>query len=159
MGYRSEVYMAIDALDSDSTLEGEFAGPAEAQFFRFKAMADAAGLTPTTEEWGGDDEQGIGWTATSFDFRALSVKWYPSFPEIQKMEAFFNLAKQMNNDGTAYLTGSFVRIGEENADIETDDFGDAPPDVYVVSSVQVDRDLDVFGKEYVAPETKQTEEV
>jgi len=87
-----------------------------------------------------------------------SVKWYPSFPEIQQMEAFFNLAKQMNDDGVAFLSGVFVRIGEDGGDIETNEFGDIPPSVYVVSHISADRDLSVLGKPYVAPQ-QQTEEV
>ena len=161
MGYRSEVYMAIDAHDGTTEEHGGSAsGSAQENFFRFKAMADAAGLTPTQEQWGDGGEEGIGWTQTSFDFKVSSVKWYPSFPEIQQMEAFFNLARRMNDEGTAYLSGAFVRIGEDHGDVETQEFGDIPPSVYVVSHISADRDFNVFGDPYVPPETtKQTEEV
>jgi hypothetical protein len=151
--------MAIDAHAGDNHTHGD-AEPvsAEQNFFKFKAMADAAGISPTHEYWGDSgEEEGIGWTKTSFDFRVMSVKWYPSFPEVQKMEAFFDLAKEMSEDGTANLSGTFVRIGEDQGDIDTRDFGQSPPEIYVVSSIAADRDFSVLGKPYVSPQ--QTEEV
>lgn len=162
MGYRSEVYMVIEAHDSEPNSEGEFVDPAAMQFFRFKAMADAAGLTPNDEYWRYEGKLPYGYSETSFVLSVSDIKWYPSYPEIDKMEKFFAMACDMNEEGSAYLSGIFLRVGEEGGDVEEKFFGDDVPDgLYVVSRIDIDRreDMKLFGKPYVAPHATQTEEV
>ena len=172
MGYRSEIYMVIEAHDNlpedqDDKVSPYPLGLAADQFFKFKAMADAAGLTPEAKEWvwGGDGNKlPYGYSDTSFVLSVSDIKWYPSYPEIDKMEKFFALACDMNEDGTAYLSGMFMRVGEDAGDVEEKFFGDDVPDgIYARTILEVDgrwkEDEEIIGKPYVAPHATQTEEV
>jgi hypothetical protein len=52
-------------------------------------------------------------------FEAEDVKWYETYPEVQRIEAFLDEVRDLE-----YET-EFVRVGEEEGDIETNYSGDS----------------------------------
>jgi hypothetical protein len=110
MGYRSEVCMSIYG-DSPQAMR------------ELKAMIDAAGVDLNAHwadhDWGIDEK--------NFFFLVDDVKWYDSFPEVQAVMKIWNLAMDLNEEpeeGGAKFSGIFLRIGEDNTDVEEESFGD-----------------------------------
>ena len=64
-------------------------------------------------------------------FSANSVKWYDSFPEVDLFPKFLADVQEL---GYEY---EFIRIGEEDDDLETDSTGDAENYMYVERTIQV----------------------
>jgi hypothetical protein len=64
-------------------------------------------------------------------FDANSVKWYDSYPEIKTFVKFLADVQEL---GYEY---EFIRIGEEDDDVETDSTGDAENYMYVSRSIEV----------------------
>jgi hypothetical protein len=82
------------------------------------------------EAWGGDyfswdDKHRV------LKFDANSVKWYDSYPEVQKFVQFLT-----DVAGLDYQY-EFIRIGEEDDDIEDDRTGDAEGYMYINRSIEV----------------------
>jgi hypothetical protein len=64
-------------------------------------------------------------------FDANSVKWYDDYPEIK---TFLKFLEDVHGLGYEY---EFIRIGEEDDDVETDRTGDAEGYMYVSRSIEV----------------------
>lgn len=112
MGYRSEVCMTIY-------------GETEQDMRDLKVMMDTAGIDLdghwSPGHWGINDE--------FFSFHVNEVKWYEAFPEVQAVMKVWELAISLNEterkEGeTERFSGVFLRIGEDNTDVEEDSFGD-----------------------------------
>ena len=123
MGYRSDVAYTIRFTSGDER--------AEASFYTFIAEAKAKAATAPcfSEEqknWSGGNGFIVDAERFRINFACDDVKWYESFPDVQCHEALISLASEWvndedNNSGIAYM---FVRIGEDNNDIEQREGGD-----------------------------------
>lgn len=65
------------------------------------------------------DEEGV----VSIGFHEDSVKWYESFEDVAALLALYNVFAQ---DEEARFSCRFIRIGEDDSDLESDSHGDAP---------------------------------
>lgn len=59
----------------------------------------------------------------------IDVKWYSGAEEVEAFSALFNFLREEEFNG---INGAFVRLGEDDADIETIYFGDNPYDLVSV---------------------------
>ena len=107
MGYRSDVSAVIWADKKDQTVFKEFIGKVKLALPEFFT------------DWKASD---YGWDADSFVFYVESVKWYESYEEIMRFDKLWEIAQ-----GIEGISGKFVRIGEEDDDIEQNSFGEDPP--------------------------------
>lgn len=59
------------------------------------------------------------------------VKWYDSYPSVQYFEKVWDLARQDSQGDyvESVFSGAFIRIGEDDTDIETRYFGNDPYDL------------------------------
>ena len=135
MGYRSSVGICFKR-ESDEA-------PTIASLL---SLAKVKGVLPTDyfeKSWNDND---YGWDDDKFTFYVEDVKWYEAYADVQAMEALFTFTSEMNEDeeGTTrdWYSGSFVRIGEETADIEERTFGPDPWDqLCVTRSMEFDQSL------------------
>lgn len=86
-----------------------------------------------------------GWLTLSF--YAESVKWYDGYADVDALKAIYEKFKDEENaDERRRFDGAFVRVGEDDNDIETDYWGDDP---YSLVSLNRAVSLEVpYGKEY-----------
>ena len=113
MGYRSDVAYTI-RFNSDHDENNK------QSFFTFLAEAKSKAATAACfleSEW---VEFQIDEARFRINFAADGVKWYESYADAQCHEALIELANEWvndedNNSGIAYM---FVRVGEENDDVE-----------------------------------------
>jgi hypothetical protein len=131
MGYRSDVAYTI-RFTSDHDEKNK------QSFFTFLAEAKARAATAACfleREW---VEFVVDEARFRINFACDDVKWYESYPDVACHEALIALANEWvndedNNSGIAY---KFVRIGEDDDDIEQKEGGDADWDW-----VQVERTI------------------
>jgi hypothetical protein len=64
-------------------------------------------------------------------FSAPSIKWYDSYPEVDRFTKFLEEAHELEYEY------EFIRVGEEDDDLETDSTGDAENYMYVERTIQV----------------------
>jgi hypothetical protein len=124
MGYRSDVAYTIRFVHEDDTNNKQ-------SFYTFLAEAKAKAATAAcfTEEqktWQGGNGFIVDEGRFRINFSAEHVKWYPDFDDVKCHMALIDLAAEWandedNNSGIAYV---FVRIGEENDDVEEEFGGD-----------------------------------
>lgn len=108
-------------------------------------------LNPFTPDYASDtDPLGIENLVLSEDngemrvhFKAEQWKWYDSYSDIQRIEelwtAYRRYAETPSNEDADQLNGSFIRIGENDDDIESRSFGSAfGGDVSVCRSISCD---------------------
>lgn len=112
MGYRSDVYMCITGpkdtiLAGIATLRIEGDADMHAALDEWKVVA-AAEPSEAAMVLGG---QGTDW------------KWYDDFPDVHAHNTIFNHFAELAGDDTQ-LHGVFVRIGEEDDDIESREFNE-----------------------------------
>lgn len=86
-----------------------------------------------------------GWLTLSF--YEESVKWYDGYDDVDALKAIYEKFKDEENaDERRLFDGAFVRIGEDDNDIESDYWGDEP---YGLISLSRTVHLEVpHGKEY-----------
>jgi hypothetical protein len=115
MGYRSTVAYTIRFVapnDNEDTLE-----KCKGTFFTF--LAEAKANEATAGAFSEDDDLKVDEEKLTIYFFADSVKWYPSYPDVQCHEALLDLSKEWADDGDCsnpYIGGAFARIGEEKED-------------------------------------------
>jgi hypothetical protein len=87
------------------------------------------------DEWGGVREGSDGWEWNDdmlvLQFTATSVKWYDSFPEIDRFVKFLGEVQELE------YQYEFIRLGEDADDIEEDSTGDANSYLSVTRSIEV----------------------
>jgi len=113
MGYRSDVAYTI-RFNSDHDENNK------QSFFTFLAEAKAKAATAACfleREW---VEFVVDEKRLRINFSAENVKWYESYEDVKCHEALIDLASEWandadNNSGIAFM---FVRVGEENDDVE-----------------------------------------
>ena len=142
MGYRSEVAYTIRFTSDDER--------AKQSFYTFIAEAKARAATAPcfSEEqknWSGGNGFEVDEGRYRINFSAEDVKWYPDYDDVKCHEALIELADEWVNQcdegsevavpytGIAYM---FVRIGEENDDIEEKQGGE-----YDFDWMQVNRSI------------------
>ena len=124
MGYRSTVaytirFTPMTSNNVDSPTEEELK-ECKASFYTFLAEAKVNAATAACfgeQEWA---EFQIDEARFRINFACDDVKWYESYEDVKCHEALIDLASEWandadNNSGIAYM---FVRIGEENDDVE-----------------------------------------
>ena len=120
MGYRSDVQALIYPPSGDQNLL-EYNKLKLLMNTTFKNVLDSWG----NESFSWDDKHRV------LKFSANSVKWYDSFPEVDLFPKFLADVQEL---GYEY---EFIRIGEEDDDLETDSTGDAENYMYVERTIQV----------------------
>jgi len=120
MGYRSDVQALIYPANGDTNL---------LEYDKLKLLFGTT-FKDVFEAWG---EDYFSWNDPHrvLKFSANSVKWYDSYPEIQKFVKFLEDVREL---GYEY---EFMRIGEEDDDVETDRTGDAEGFMYVSRTIEV----------------------
>ena len=120
MGYRSDVKALIYPLGGEHNL---------LEYDKLKLLFNTT-FQDVFEAWG---EDYFSWNDKHrvLEFDANSVKWYDSYPEVQTLVKFLADVHEL---GYEY---EFMRIGEEDEDIETDNSGDAENYMYVERTIQV----------------------
>ena len=129
MGYRSQVGYLI------MFTEGEVYNQFKVQYKldpKFELCREDEGTEgDVTLEW--NDEKYY------VKFDATHVKWYDDYPDVKCHEALLDLANEYHEKYNC-VDWTFVRIGEEDGDVETQGggIGDASMYLYPVSSIQWD---------------------
>lgn len=135
MGYRSEIKAVVtcDYGMSDNRKQEVF-----------KQIVGVVKLI--AKEWVAEQNKWgatIGWSDGALVFQWEGVKWYDSYPDVQLFKELWGALSKI--DGAS---GQFVRVGEEDGDIETMTFGDNTYDlVDVTTSISFFQDgLEEVGK-------------
>ena len=133
MGYRSDVAYTIRFVSDDDTKNKQ-------SFYTFlaEAKSNAATAPCFNDQW---NEAEVDEVRLRINFVADDVKWYPSYPDVACHDALIDLADEWANDGSnnSEIAYRFVRIGEEQEDIETKTNGSASWDwVNVARSIERD---------------------
>ena len=120
MGYRSDVQALIYPQSGDENL---------LEYDKLKLLFNTT-FKDVFEAWGNDyfswdDKHRV------LKFDANSVKWYDSYPEVEKFVQFLNDVAGL---GYEY---EFIRLGEEDDDVEDDRTGDANGYMYINRSIEV----------------------
>jgi hypothetical protein len=148
MGYRSDVAFCISV---DSVLVKPETGESYWDFDKekFKEMVGFFKLTKfyelaTDAEYDliKNREPNLGWQKGDIIFHAVNWKWYSDYDDVK---AWNEMWEQMQSiEG---ISGYFVRVGEENDDIEEMQFGDDPcyDHFHAFSALQFDGE-DYLGK-------------
>jgi hypothetical protein len=120
MGYRSDVKALIYPANGDQNL---------LEYDKLKLLFNTT-FQDVFTSWGEDyfewdDRHRV------LMFDANSVKWYDAYPEIKTFVKFLADVQEL---GYEY---EFIRIGEEDDDVETDSTGDAEGFMYVQRTIEV----------------------
>lgn len=120
MGYRSDVKALIYPVSSEHSL---------IEYDKLKLLMNTT-FKDVFTAWGEDyfswdDKHRI------LMFYADSIKWYNSFPEVNRFPKFLADVHELEYEY------EFIRIGEEDDDVETDNTGDAQGFMYVSRTIEV----------------------
>jgi hypothetical protein len=131
MGYRSDVAYTIRFVHEDDTNNKQ-------SFYTFLAEAKVNAATAACFHELGWAEFEIDEARYRINFSCDDVKWYENYPDVACHEALISLAREWDEDiyNHSCIAFQFVRIGEENNDIEERSGGD-----YDYSWVQVNRSI------------------
>ena len=120
MGYRSDVKALIYPVSSEHSLI-EYDKLKLLMNTTFKHVLDSWG----NESFSWDDKHRI------LVFNANSVKWYESYPEVDMFPKFLEDVHELEYEY------EFIRLGEEDDDVEEDSTGDAQGYMYVSRTIEV----------------------
>jgi len=120
MGYRSDVQALIYSLGGEDNL---------LNYDKLKTLMNTT-FKDVFEAWG---EDYFSWDDKHrvLKFDANSVKWYDSFPDVAKFTEFLAQVHALDYEY------EFIRIGEDDNDVESDRTGDAEGFMYVSRSIEV----------------------
>jgi len=120
MGYRSDVQALIYPANGDTNL---------LEYNKLKLLFNTT-FKNVFEAWG---EDYFSWNDAHrvLKFSANSVKWYDSYPEVQTFVTFLTDVAGL---GYEY---EFLRLGEDDEDVEDDRTGDAEGFMYVQRTIEV----------------------
>jgi hypothetical protein len=128
MGYRSQVAccISVDVERREIPNRTDANGEPKYEFIydkdKFKQMVGFIKLSKFWEYWGSDANlHDIGWRNGKFIMYGGGWKWYPDYEDVKEFHNLFNQLGQIEG-----ISGYFLRVGEENGDIEEDSFGDDP---------------------------------
>ena len=124
MGYRSQVAYII-AFDEDSNAMGKF--------INYVMGSEDEHMITALKECEVDFE------TNRINFYQSDVKWYESYDDVKGHTRLYELAANEETPFYPHAHARFVRIGEEQGDIQDDDFGDDPPydDFYTVTTIEL----------------------
>lgn len=152
MGYRSEVAIIVqmdrperDVKHSDKTIKDWhlFISELKANPKCEKAMKEL------TKESGLIDYGGIDMKNCSLYAHFEDMKWYGSYSEVQSFQAILDIAQEYI-DQTKHqfkMSACFIRVGEEDGDLERDAWGEEGYDLAYISSPTIQMDWNAFDKE------------
>ena len=120
MGYRSDVQALIYPQSGDQNL---------LQYEQLKTLMNTT-FKDVLDFWSDDyftwdDKHRV------LKFAANSIKWYDSFPEVDRFTTFLAEVQELEYEY------EFIRIGEDTDDIEDDSTGDAEGYLYVQRTIEV----------------------
>lgn len=120
MGYRSDVKALIYPLGGEHNL---------LNYDKLKTLMNTT-FKDVLDYWSDDYFK---WNDTHrvLVFDANSIKWYDSYPEVDRFTIFLHEVHELEYEF------EFIRIGEDDNDIETDNSGDAQGFMYVSRSIEV----------------------
>ena len=149
MGYRSEVCIIVQMdrpekageKHSDKTIKDWhlFISELKANPKCEKAMKE---LTKEGDmEYGGIDMKNCSLYAHFWD-----MKWYSSYPEVKSFEAILEIAEEYINQTKHQfkMSACFIRVGEEDGDIDRDAWGEEGYDLAYVTSPRIQMDWNAF---------------
>jgi len=134
MGYRSTVAYTIRFIppQKDEPEKGLTAQNCRATFFTFlaeaKANGDTAGAIADSEYLTIDEKE------LTLNFFADDVKWYESYPDVQKVMEVFRFIDDEVESSWQY---EFVRLGEDDNDVEVRSSDDPQWYLQVIRSVEL----------------------
>ena len=118
MGYRSDVQALIYPLGGEHNL---------LEYNKLKLLMNTT-FKDVFDAWG-DDYFKWNDAHRALMFDANSVKWYESYPDVAKFSPFLDAVHEL---GYEY---EFIRIGEDDTDIESMNSGDSEGFLYVERSI------------------------
>lgn len=132
MGYRSDVGFVIRIDTTCETPEAKF----KELIGKIKLIGEDffSGWEKECYGWGKRDGHWM------FSFFTNDVKWYEAYPGVQAVDQILSLAREMPE-----VSWRFVRMGENEEDVEYQDHGDEAYDlhdyVHAVRYIQFDEEL------------------
>jgi hypothetical protein len=120
MGYRSDVKALIYPVSGETNL---------LEYEKLKTLMNTT-FKDVFEAW---DDEYFKWNdkCRVLEFSAESIKWYDSYPDIQKFTNFLEEVRELEYEY------EFIRLGEDMDDIEEDSTGDSQGFLYVSRSIEV----------------------
>jgi hypothetical protein len=120
MGYRSDVQALIYPANGDTNL---------LEYDKLKTLMNTT-FKDVLDFWSEDyftwdDKHRV------LKFSAPSIKWYDSYPEVDRFPKFLADVHELEYEY------EFIRLGEEDDDVEEDSTGDAQGYMYVSRSIEV----------------------
>jgi hypothetical protein len=144
MGYRSQLAacISVDVVRREDERGSHYFDYDKA---KFKEMIGFVKLSKFYELWqihNTADAESFGWQNGKFILYGNDWKWYPSYPDVQAWDELWENMQDIEG-----ISGYFVRVGEENDDIEEMQFGDDPcyDHFHAFSALQFDGE-DYLGK-------------
>lgn len=128
MGYRSVVGIVLKRDNKDAP-----SIPTVLALAKTKGILEGDGIG---KHWNSED---YGWTEDKFLFYVESVKWYEGYPSVQAMEALYAFVEEWSHESElqSWYSGMFLRIGENDDDVEQKTFGDnAWEDMWLVRAIE-----------------------
>jgi len=153
MGYRSEVAIIVQMdrpekageKHSDKTIKDWHLFISE---LKANPKCEEA-MKELTKENGDMDYGGIDMKNCSLYAHFVDVKWYGSYSEVQSFQAILDIAQEYI-DHTKHqfkMSACFIRVGEEDGDLERDAWGEEGYDLAYISSPTIQMDWNAFDKE------------
>ena len=120
MGYRSDVKALIYPLGGEHNL---------LEYNKLKTLINTT-FKDVYDYW---QDPYFTWNDTHrvLEFSATSIKWYDGYPEVERFGKFLNDIQELNYEY------EFMRVGEEDTDIEYDNTGDAQGYLSVSRTIEV----------------------
>jgi hypothetical protein len=120
MGYRSDVKALIYPLGGEHNL---------LEYNKLKLLMNTT-FKDVYDYW---QDPYFTWNDTHrvLEFSATSIKWYDGYPEVERFGKFLNDIQELNYEY------EFMRVGEEDTDIDYDNTGDAQGYLSVSRTIEV----------------------
>ena len=156
MGYRSQVAGCI-SVDREERHDEHGKSYSYYDKAKFKEMVGFIKLSQFYQLWQVEnttDADSFGWKDGAFILYGSDWKWYPDYPDVQAWNKLWDSMQEIEG-----ISGYFVRVGEEQADIEEMEFGDDPCTDYFHAFSALSFDGDSFlGKRDTDDEENKAEQ-
>lgn len=120
MGYRSDVKALIYPVSGETNL---------LEYEKLKTLMNTT-FRDVFEAW---DDEYLKWDDEHrvLVFKAESIKWYDSYPDVDRFTRFLDEVHELEYEY------EFIRLGEEDDDVESNSTGDSQGFLYVTRSIEV----------------------
>jgi hypothetical protein len=120
MGYRSDVKALIYPVSGETNL---------LEYEKLKTLMNTT-FRDVFEAW---DDEYLKWDDEHrvLVFEAEGIKWYDSYPDVARFTRFLDEVHELEYEY------EFIRLGEEDDDVESDSTGDSQGFLYVTRSIEV----------------------